>query len=601
MSRFIGDLDSYDRELSDLTLLRRYVEFIAPHKIYLFITIIAIILGSAFSLLVPFSLRSGVDSLVAGQTEAVFLAAAAYLVFTLGRWIANAFQKYYNTKFTALSTHDIRADLFKRVQEHDMAFFDSNKTAKILTRIMDDTTVIAEFVTLAGQIVTALLTAVGTVVVLFIFNIKMTLLALSVVPLLIISIMLFRSIARRLARAWRTSVSELNDSFGENVAGISISKSFGRQDQSRDEFETLNQENFWVNFKKSAFLSSIFPIVFAISNIGLFLVLYYGGIDAVTTGAISPGDIVLYVAYLQQFYFPILLLTNFYNQLQSGLAAAERIFTLMDVTSKVDKTGTDKLVPKEVEGKLQFDDVTFSYDGKVNVFDHFNLTINPGETVALVGHTGAGKSSIISLLIRFYELTDGNILLDGKDIKNYTLESYRSAIGMVLQDPLLFSGTIRSNIAYGLDEATDEQILAAAKAANLLEFIESQPEGLDTQLQERGRRLSQGQKQLISLARAFIVDPRILVLDEATASIDAYSEALIQESIDTLLSDRTSLVIAHRLTTVKRADRIVVLDHGHIIEDGTHASLLEQNGHYASLYQKYFAFQEVDNTVQNAD
>jgi len=596
MSSILGDLETeYDREFSDLELLKRYLQFVKPHAKYLVITIIAILIGTVITLLVPLSLKQGVDGLDNGNNQLLFVAAIAYLVLNGLAWVASAFQTYFNTKFTALSTQDIRSDLFQRVQEHDMSFFDKNKTAKVLTRIMDDTTVIAEFVTLSSRIATSFMIAIGTVIILFIINFRLTLLALAVVPFLVVAIILFRKVARRLARQWRKSVSDLNDSFQENVAGISISKSFGQREQSKDEFEALNQDNFSINFKKSAFFASIFPIVFAMSNVGLFLVLYYGGIDAVTTGIITAGTIVLYVAYLQRFYFPILLLTNFYNQLQSGLAAAERIFSLMDVTSKVDKSGTETLEPETVEGEVIFDDVTFSYDGQEKVFEDFTLKIQPGETVALVGHTGAGKSSIISLLVRFYELNEGRILLDGKDIKDYELGSYRSAIGMVLQDPLLFSGTIRSNIAYGVDTATDEEILRAAESANLLDFIQSQPDGLDTQIQERGRRLSQGQKQLISLARAFLVDPQILLLDEATASIDAYSEALIQESIDNLLHDRTSIVIAHRLTTVKASDRIVVLDHGQIIEEGAHTELLEKGGNYATLYNKYFAFQEVNN------
>jgi ABC-type multidrug transport system fused ATPase/permease subunit len=267
----------------------------------------------------------------------------------------------------------------------------------------------------------------------------------------------------------------------------------------------------------------------------------------------------------------------------------------MDVTSQLDRTGTEDLDPGTVLGKIEFTDVEFAYEKDAPVFSKFNLTVQPGETVALVGHTGAGKSSVVSLLGRFYELGNGEILLDGKDIREYDLNSYRSVIGIVLQDPLLFSGTLRSNIAYGLPDASDELILKAAEYANLLDFINAQPEGLDTQIEERGRKLSQGQRQLISLARAFLVNPRILLLDEATASIDAYSEALIQESIDTILYDRTSIVIAHRLTTIQRVDRIVVLEKGEVIEQGTHKELLQHGGQYATLYQKYFAFQEIQD------
>ncbi|MHA2503718.1 MAG: ABC transporter transmembrane domain-containing protein, partial [Candidatus Kariarchaeaceae archaeon] len=292
MSWIIGEESVYDRQFSDRELLSRYVAFIKPYWRYLIIVVLAILMSTGFTLIIPLTLQSGVDALISGQNNVFFTAAYYYLLLNFASWLADAIQTYYNTKFTAKTTQDLRYDLFSRVQNHDMSFFDKNKTAKILTRIMDDTTVIAEFVGLSGRIASSTVIALGTVVILFFINFQLTLLALAVVPILIVSISLFRKVARRLARDWRTSVSQLNDSFQENISGIKVAKSFGKQDQSKFQFETLNQENYWINFKKSAFFASIFPIVFAISNVGLFLVLYGGGMIAINGGDVTAGTIV---------------------------------------------------------------------------------------------------------------------------------------------------------------------------------------------------------------------------------------------------------------------------------------------------------------------
>jgi ATP-binding cassette subfamily B protein len=320
--------------------------------------------------------------------------------------------------------------------------------------------------------------------------------------------------------------------------------------------------------------------------------LYYGGIQSVLEGTPTAGELFLYVVLLQRFYFPIVLITTYAQQVQAGLAATERIFSLMDVETKIQDNGI--LEKKKICGAIEFRNVSFSYEKNDPVFSNFSLHIPAGQTIAIVGHTGAGKSSLISLLARFYEYQEGQILIDGENIKDYSLKNIRSQLGVVLQESLLFSGSIRDNIAYGNGNANDEDIVNAAKAANAWEFIQNSPNGLETRILERGKKLSLGQKQLISLARAFLVNPRILLLDEATASIDAYSEALIQEAIEKLLKDRTSIIIAHRLTTVKRADRIIVIENGVIVEEGNHGQLLKLNRHYGNLYERYFAFQELE-------
>lgn len=591
MGMMFRNLESnYDRKYSDWQLLKRYGRYIREQKKYLYRTLVAIFLATGFTLIIPFTLRTGIDSLIAGDDDTVLLMAILFMASYSLVWFFDFIRNYENTKFTSYSTQSIRYDLFRKVQYHDQSFFDENNTGLLQSRLMDDTQVLSDFVKLTSDFLVNILIAFGTAIILFYVDWYLTLFALSVVPLVILLAIVFRKIARGLSRNWRIAIARLNDSFQENISGISIARSFAREQEQAEEFDALNRAHYKVNVKMRMFFSSIFPFVFVLSNIGLFLVMRFGGLQSVETGDPSPGTILMYIILLQRFYFPVILISTFYQQVQAGLAAAERIFSLMDVESKLEDHGIEEV--NHVEGAIDIRNLNFSYTGREYVFKDFDLSIKAGEKIAIVGHTGAGKSSLVSLLARFYEY-EGEILLDGKNIKDYQLKSYRDVLGLVLQDPFIFSGTIRENIIYGKPDATDQEIMQATSIANVSDLIENFADGLDTDVFERGKKLSQGQKQLISMARAFLNNPKILLMDEATASIDAYSEALIQEAIDRLLINRTSIVIAHRLTTIKKADRIIVIDKGKIIEEGKHSDLLARKGHYAELYNKYFEFQEL--------
>ncbi|MHA2029381.1 MAG: ABC transporter ATP-binding protein [Candidatus Kariarchaeaceae archaeon] len=586
----------YDRKYSDWELLKRYSRYLREHKKYLYRTLVAIFLATGFTLVIPFTLQIGIDSLIEGDDNTVLLMTIAFMGSYSLVWFFDFVRNYENTKFTSYSTQSIRHELFEKVQYHDQSFFDENNTGLLQSRIMDDTQVLSDFVKLTSDFLVNLLIAFGTAIILFYVDWYLTLFALSVVPLVIILAIVFRKIARGLSRSWRIAISKLNDSFQENISGISIARSFAREQEQAEEFDQLNRAHYKVNVKMRMFFSSIFPFVFVLSNIGLFLVMRFGGLQSIETGDPSPGTILMYIILLQRFYFPIILISTFYQQVQAGLAAAERIFSLMDVESKLEDKGIEEV--NHVDGALDIKNLNFSYTGREYVFNNFNFSVKPGEKVAIVGHTGAGKSSLISILARFYEY-DGEILLDGKNIKEYKINSYRDTLGLVLQDPFIFSGTIRENITYGKIDANDDEIMTAAQIANVGDLISNFEDGLDTDVFERGKKLSQGQKQLIAMARCFLTDPRILLMDEATASIDAYSEALIQEAIDRILKNRTSIIIAHRLTTIKKADRIIVIDKGKIIEEGKHEELLDNKGHYAELYNKYFEFQELKLESKN--
>lgn len=582
---------TYDRKYSDWQLLKRYGQYLKEQKKYLYRTLVAIFLATGFTLIIPFTLQIGIDGLIDGEDETVLLMSIAFMGSYVLVWIFDFIRNYENTKFTSYSTQSIRYDLFRKVQYHDQSFFDENNTGLLQSRIMDDTQVLSDFVKLTSDFLVNMLIAFGTAIILFYIDWYLTLFALSVVPLVIILAIGFRKIARGLSRNWRIAIAKLNDSFQENISGISIARSFAREQEQAEEFDNLNRAHYKVNVKMRMFFSSIFPFVFVLSNIGLFLVMRFGGLQSIETGDPTPGTILMYIVLLQRFYFPVILISTFYQQVQAGLAAAERIFSLMDVESKLEDQGIEKV--NQVDGALSIKNLNFSYTGREYVFKDFNLSVQAGEKIAIVGHTGAGKSSLVNLISRFYEY-EGEILLDGRNIKDYQIQSYRDVLGLVLQDPFIFSGSIRQNIVYGKADASDDEIMQAASIANVSDLIENFADGLETDVFEQGKKLSQGQKQLIAMARCFLTNPKILLMDEATASIDAYSEALIQEAIDRLLANRTSIVIAHRLTTIKKADRIIVIDKGRIIEEGRHSDLLLKKGHYAELYNKYFEFQELE-------
>jgi ABC-type multidrug transport system fused ATPase/permease subunit len=593
MSMLFDALEAdYDRRFSDKELIIRYSKYLLHNKKYLILAMVGLFSGVIINLILPFTIQQGIDSLITENYDKVVNATIIFTILLVIGWFADYLRIYQNNMFTATSTSTMREELFERVQNHDLEFFNQQTTGFLMSRIMDDTQAIADFIKLTSDMLFNVLIAIFTFFILFFIDFYLALLSSTVIPLVIFIIYFFRRVARGLTRQWRIAVSNLNNSFAENISGVTVSKSFAKTDRSIREFDNLNQEHYRINTKKQMFFSSIFPFVFALSNVGIFLVLYYGGISAIETGTPSSGTIVLFIIMLQRFYFPIMFITTFYNHLQAGLAATERIFSLQDVVSKVENTGREVL--NKPKGDIEFKNLTFTYDGRNPVFENFNLRIKAGESVAIVGHTGAGKSTLLSLLARFYEVTKGQILFDGKDIRSYDIHTYRNAFGIVLQDPLLFSGTIRKNITYGKPDASDEDILKVAKLTNSYDFIKKFPDGLNSILLERGIGLSQGQRQLLSLTRALLIDPEVLLLDEATASIDPYSEALIQEALDNIFANRSTIIIAHRLTTVKKVDRIIVLDNGKIVEEGNHNELLDLNGYYSELYRKYFEFQKVE-------
>jgi ABC-type multidrug transport system fused ATPase/permease subunit len=423
---------------------------------------------------------------------------------------------------------------------------------------------------------------------LFSINVWLTLLMLAFTPFAVAIALSFRRVARRVTQQARRVTAKINAQIQESISGIVVAKSFRQEFAIYDTFDSNNKQAYRVGLRRGLTVNTIFPVMGLASGLGVAVLIYAGGL-ASRAGTVTPGNWYLFMQAVGFYWFPMMSIASFWSQFQDGLSAAERVFALIDADPKVIQMAGEPV--EALEGRITFRHLSFSYTDDEIVLPDFNLEIRPKETVALVGHTGAGKSSVARLITRFYEFQDGLLLVDGRDVRYLDLQQHRRQIGLVPQEPFLFSGTVRDNIRYGQLDATDAEVDAAAMRIGGGDWVADLPNGLDSDVGERGANLSMGQRQLVALARVVLKDPAIFILDEATASVDPFTETQIQEGLETIMADRTAIVIAHRLSTIKNADRILVMDQGEIIEEGTHGGLLEQGGHYAELYNTYFRHQ----------
>jgi len=574
-------------KLKDLIRLLKYLK---PYKFTMAITVILMLVASVANLLGPLLVQNAIDFKIEQHDVAGLIVLSVIFAVTL---IVNAICFKLRVKLMSEIGNNvvkkIREDIFYKLQKLPFSYYDSRPHGKILVRVVNYVNSLSDLLSNGFiNFITDMFTLVCIVVFMLFINVKLTLISLVGLPPLIICVMLIKNVQRRNTQALSMKQSNLNAYIHESICGVRVTQSFAREEQNQGIFHQLSNSyrKAWMKFVKSNFI--LWPIIDSISTSGVIL-LYFAGIFFIK--GITVGVLIAFVSYIWRFWQPITSMGNFYNAMINAMAYLERIFETIDEEPDIANLPGASSMPV-IEGRVEFRNVTFSYDEGNTILNNINFKVDTGSTIALVGPTGAGKSTIINLLSRFYDAQDGEVLIDGINIKNVLLDSIRNQMGVMLQDTFLFSGTVMSNIKYARPNATDEDAIMAAKTVCAHDFIINLQDGYNTEINERGTRLSIGERQLISFARALLADPRILILDEATSSIDTKTELALQTGLQSLLEGRTSFIIAHRLSTIKNADCIMYVDSGSIVERGTHEELLELKGHYYKLYNSQFSVLE---------
>lgn len=573
--------------------IKRYMEFVRPYRLQIIGTLMIGIIKFAIPLLIPLLIKYVVDDIVGNEEMATnekleqlfWIMGVTFMVFLILRPPVEYYRQYFAQWTGSKILYDIRDRLFQHVQRLSLKYYANTKVGEVISRVINDVEQTKNFViTGLMNLWLDIATILIAVAIMFTMDINLTIVSLILFPFYAISVKYFFGRLRSLTRVRSQALAEVQSYLHERVHGISVIKSFAIEDYEQGQFTKQNQNFLQKALDHTNWNAKAFAVVNTITDIAPLLVIGFAGYEVIQ-GDLSLGGMVAFIAYIDRLYSPLRRLVNSSTTLTQAIASMDRVFEFIDEEYDVDDhPGAKKC--ENVKGEITFQNVSFSYDeGEETVLKNVNLKIKQGETVALVGMSGGGKSSLISLIPRFYDVTEGQILLDGTDIRQFQTRSLRDNIGMVMQDNILFSESVKTNILLGKPDASDEEVIAAAKAANAHEFIMNLSKGYDTTVGERGVKLSGGQKQRVAIARVFLKNPPILILDEATSALDLESEQLIQEALEKLAHNRTTFIVAHRLSTITHADRIVLIEHGQVVEMGTHAELMEKKGHYYDLFQ----------------
>ena len=583
--------EGYDRIYSDRELVSRVIKLFKPYKRSMVIVIITLVLSSFTYGLTPFFMTLIITQLEL-ESDPMFLVLVIFFTFIINSlgFLFNYVNRRTSNRMVYGVCYNLRRQTNLRVLEQDLSFFDKYPTGRIVSRINSDGQKFGGSITMFTELIASFFMLFIVIFPMIFISPVLTGIFMIMVPIVFAFTLSFRKVSRRKSMYGQRSLAQVNAFVQESMAGIQIIKSFRQETSQFENFQAINKQSYRVNMSRALYLSILFPSLDFLIAILYALLIFFGG-NFMIEGTLTGPEIFLFLQSSLILFNPLLQIASFWPQFQEGLAAAERIFALQDSQSYI-KQGDHIL--DSIKGKLEFDNLKFEYVPENPVFENFNLSIQPGETVAIVGHTGAGKSSLTKILLRLYEFQSGDVRIDGHSIRDISLSEFRRSIGFIPQVPFLWADTIENNVKYGTPDATREQVTWALEQSGGMDWVQNLDHGIETFILERGKVLSMGQRQLVVFARVLLQNPSILILDEATASVDPFTELQIQEAMEKVMQGRTTIVIAHRLTTVRHVDRIIVLDHGKIVEEGNHETLLQKEGYYARLYNTYFRHQSLE-------